>query len=293
MNDNFPVKFTNLEDPDYPDLLSKISSPPEIIFIKGAPANNKKAIAVVGTRKSSELGKKIAYDFSYKLAQNGCVIVSGLALGIDSAAHSGALDSNGVTWAVLAHGLDSVYPATNTKLAQRILSSGGSLISEYPEKTPPYSNQFILRNRIISGLAAAVLIIEAPEESGALATAKFALKQNRPVFVVPGSISSGLYSGSHNLIRGGARLATSAEDILDDMGWTIRKAGKKNTDIIIEDKIQRIIFDTIRADGNYLSVDKICQITKLKPREANIALTQMAFEGIIIDDGGKYRISKF
>jgi DNA processing protein len=291
MNNNFDTWEIKLKSPHYPKLLSQIPACPETIFVKGALSDHPKAIAIVGTRRSSQLGKKIAYDFAIKLAQNGCVIVSGLALGIDSAAHCGALDGGGITWAVLPCGIESIYPSTNTKLAQKIIQSGGALISEYPNKTPPYPNQFILRNRIISGLAAAVLIIEAPQNSGALSTAQFAIKQKRPLFVVPGSITSELYKGSNYLIRNGATLVTSPDDLLNDLGWNNFK-NNSSPKINFENKIEKIIFDAIKNDGNSLSVDKICQITKLKPQEVSAALMKMTLDGIVVDDGGKYYIAK-
>jgi DNA processing protein len=295
MNDNFPIVELNSKDLNYPDLLLKIPSPPKKIFIKGTLTKNQRSIAIVGTRKCSKIGEKIAYEFSSQLAQRGCTIISGLALGIDTAAHLGALDSKGITWAVMAHGLDTIHPSTNRKIAQKILESGGLLISEYPPKTPAYANQFILRNRIISGLSSAVLIIEAPKESGALATAKFAIQQKKPVFVVPGSILSPLYDGSHQLIRNGARLVTSVKEILSDLGWQEENEefrSKIQNQEIFENKMQKIIFDALKKEGGCLSVDKICQITKLKPQDASAALTQMVFNGIVIDESGKYKIAK-
>jgi DNA processing protein len=249
-------------------------------------------VAIVGTRKASEAGKSIAYEFARHLSRNGCIIVSGLALGIDTAAHRGVLDENGVSWAVLAHGLDSVYPSSNAGVAQKIIELGGCLISEYPAPTPPYANQFVVRNRIISGLSDAVIIVEAPKESGALATAQFAIKQKKPIFVVPGNITSNLYSGSHRLIREGARLVTKPADILEDLKWDDNTTEKTANPLPFENGTQRRIFDIIKSNGNSVSVDKICEITKLNPRDISAALMQMTFEGLVVDDGGKYRISK-
>ena len=293
MKDNFNINKINLGEIGYPQSLSKIQSPPKTIFIRGAISNQPKTIAIVGTRKASESGKSIAYEFARYLSKNGCIIISGLALGIDSAAHQGALDENGLSWAVLAHGLDMIYPSSNAGIARKIMDTGGCLVSEYPEFTPPYANQFIVRNRIISGLSEAVIIIEAPKESGALATAQFAIKQDKPIFVVPGNIASSLYFGSHQLIRNGAKLVTKPSEILEDLKWP-QKTDEQATGIFnFENKTQERIFDIIKSSGDYLSVDKICEITKLNPRDVSSALMQMTFEGFLTDDGGKYRISKF
>lgn len=292
MKDNLEIRAISLTDKDYPRLLSNIPSPPKTIFVKGVAPNQSKAIAIVGTRKASEFGKKTAYEFARRLSKGGCVIVSGLALGIDSSAHQGVLDEGGISWAVLAHGLDSVYPSSNAKIAQKIIDTGGCLISEYPVKTPPYASQFIVRNRIISGLADAVIIVEAPKESGAMATAQFALKQNKPIFVIPGNIASNLYSGSHHLIRNGARLVTSAGEVLEDLKWNIKLAEATSPLLSLEGGTQGRIFDIIKSGSDLISVDKICEITKLNPRDVNAALMQLIFDGLIVDEGGKYRIAK-
>ncbi len=292
MKDNLSIIKININEAGYPQLLSKIPSPPKAIFLRGTAPNHSKAVAIVGTRKASESGKSIAYEFSRYLSRNGCAIVSGLALGIDAAAHQGALDENGISWAVLAHGLDSIYPSSNSGIARKIIDTGGCLVSEYPALTPPYASQFIVRNRIISGLSEAIIIVEAPKESGALATAQFAIKQNKPVFVVPGNISSSLYSGSHQLIRNGARLVTKPSEVLDDLKWS-SELGEKTSDAFrFENETQKRIFDIIQSSGDPVSVDKICEITKLNPRDITSSLMQMMFNGIIIDEGGKYKSSK-
>ncbi len=192
----------------YPPLLAEIEDRPFGIYILGTfPRGDTAPCAIVGTRRATPEGKSIAHRFAHNLAQAGFPIVSGLAFGIDAAAHEGCLDARGTTVAVLAGGLDDVYPRENGRLAKRILESGGAIISEYPLGAPPYPDRFLERNRIISGLRAATLIVEAPVGSGALVTARLALEQNRDVFVVPGPITQPQLRGRApaNPSRGGAR----------------------------------------------------------------------------------------
>ncbi len=170
------------------------------------------ALAIVGTRRASPYGLSLAYQFAQSCAHDGLVIVSGLALGIDTYAHKGALAS-GKTIAVLAHGLDQIYPAENRNLAKAILEQGGCLLSEYPPGTPPLRHHFPLRNRIIATLGSGVLVVEAPLKSGALITAQYAIDENREVFVAPGSLHNQQFSGSHHLIQQGATLVTHPQDI--------------------------------------------------------------------------------
>jgi DNA processing protein len=289
MKDNLEIESLSLEDHPFFSGLKHIPSPPTSIYLKGIlPQKNEKVVAIVGTRKASSYGEKIAYDLAYNLTKSGFVIVSGLALGIDSQAHQGALDAGGITVAVLANGLDEIYPATNQHLAEKIIKSGGCLLSEYPPKTPSYPNQFILRNRIISGLAAAVIVVEAPKKSGALATADFAKKQGRPVFAVPGPVSSKNFEGSHQLIRNGAKLISNADDFLSDMGWEIRLQDRVKLDL---DSKEKIIFEMLGKISGPVTVDNICQITKLKPRDVMSALSSMILKEIIFQEGGKYQIN--
>lgn len=219
------IAHINQKDPAYPRLLKEIPNPPENLYLLGnLPEKDTQKIAIVGTRKATAEGKKLAKEIAKKLAERGIIIVSGLAMGIDTAAHEGAIaaclpdGSQGKTIAVLANGLNSVYPAQNENLAKKILESDGALISEYPPETPSFPNQFLERNRIISGLSVATIIIEAPERSGSLATANWAAQQGREVFVFPGPANHSNFRGSHKLIRDGARLVASLEDILEDLG---------------------------------------------------------------------------
>ncbi|MCR4260962.1 MAG: DNA-processing protein DprA [Candidatus Colwellbacteria bacterium] len=205
---------------EYPKLLGEISDAPALIYVRGELKLDRPLIAVVGTRQATTEGKKIAEEFSKELARAGFGIISGLALGIDASAHKGALDAQGSTIAVLGNGIDDIYPPENRELADRILGSDGAIISEYGPGEPIEKTNFIQRNRIISALSIAVLVIEAPIHSGALVTARTGGEQGKDVFVVPGPIGNPNFEGSHKLIRDGAILVSSVEDILEDLNLT-------------------------------------------------------------------------
>lgn len=188
---------------------------PKILYTKGVlPEEPIATVAVVGTRSPTAYGKEIAFEFAYKLAQAGVAVVSGLAYGIDRVAHEGALAAGGSTVAVLAHGLDTIYPASHQALARDIINKGGALISEYSEGTPAFKHHFLQRNRLVSGLADAVIVVEAGERSGTSATVMYALEQGKEVFAVPGPITSPQSIGPNRLIQQGAHPALSIDDIL-------------------------------------------------------------------------------
>lgn len=202
---------------NYPENLKNIYDPPSKLYILGNKEILKqKGVAIVGTRKASEYGKKVAFKFAKELSEKGINIISGLALGVDTYAHLGTLRPNslGKTIAVLGSGLDEIYPKQNIDLAKMIIRSGGCIISEYPLGTKPGKLNFPQRNRIISGISNGVVVIEASETSGALITADFALEQGRDVFAVPGNIFSATSEGTNDLIKQGAKIVTKYEDIL-------------------------------------------------------------------------------
>lgn len=209
-----------LSSDDYPTLLKQITDPPRILFYRGTlPAQERPAIAIVGTRKCSPYGKQITGAFAASLATQGMVIVSGLALGIDGVAHDAALEVHGHTVAVLGSGVDkpTVYPAAHHGLAERIVAAGGAILSEYPPGFLPTQYSFPARNRIIAGLSRATLVTEAPKESGALITSSCALDYNRDVFAVPHAITNTAGEGCNELIKKGAALVTEPNDILEAM----------------------------------------------------------------------------
>ena len=207
-----------LGDPDYPARLLATADPPLMLWLQGRRALlSTPSLAVVGSRHPTAQGEDNARDFSRALARAGYTIVSGLALGVDAAAHEGALDAGGATIAVVGTGLDQVYPRRNEKLAARLLAGGGLLVSEYSLGTPVMQANFPRRNRIIAGLSQGCLVVEAAVQSGSLITARQAVEAGREVFAIPGSIHSPQARGCHALIRQGAKLVESAEDVLEEL----------------------------------------------------------------------------
>ncbi len=203
---------------DYPDLLRRIPGPPTLLFTVGnTDALHMPALSIVGSRNPTRGGKENAYEFAKHLGQCGFCIVSGLAHGIDTSAHQGALDAGAMTVAFLGHGIDRVYPAANHDVAHRI-SQNGALVSEYALGSPPRREHFPQRNRLISGLSLGTLVVEAARRSGSLITARLAGEQGREVFAIPGSIHNPLSRGCHQLIKQGAKLVESAEDIVSELG---------------------------------------------------------------------------
>ncbi len=210
-----------LADPQYPRVLLEIADPPILIYVKGrAELLSAPSIAVVGSRNATAQGISHAEKFSEALSQTGLTISSGLAAGIDAAAHQGGLRARGSTVAVIGTGADIVYPARNRALAH-LIADNGCIISEYPLGMPAIASNFPRRNRIISGLARGVLVIEAASQSGSLITARMAAEQGRDVFAIPGSIHSPLSKGCHQLIKQGAKLVDSAQDIIDELNFSV------------------------------------------------------------------------
>jgi len=213
------IKTIKLEDKEYPPLLRKIANPPKTLYVRGEILRNEKCFAIVGTRRASSYGEDIAFSIARDLSKAGLTIVSGMAIGIDTSAHKGALNANGRTIAVLGAGIDekTIYPRENLELSEKILENKGCLISEYPAETQGTKFSFPERNRIISGLSLGVLIVEADFGSGALITAKYAREQGKRVFVIPGSIHSINSRGCHDLIKKGAKLVENANDVLKEL----------------------------------------------------------------------------
>lgn len=242
-----------LGDPSYPAELLQTEDPPLLLHVHGQleALQHPRRVAMVGSRNPTPQGSENAYRFAQHLAQAGVCVVSGLALGIDGAAHQGALDGGGLTLAVVGTGLDRVYPKRHLALAHRI-AEHGALISEYPLGTPPVSANFPKRNRIIAGLSQGTLVVEAALASGSLITARLASEQGREVFAIPGSIHAPQSKGCHALIRQGAKLVESAQDVLEDLRFVLPSAQWPNTAIAETDDtplLQALGHDPVSLDA--------------------------------------------
>ena len=237
---NYGMDCIYLGASEYPQLLTEISDPPECLWIRGdRGAFARIAVAVIGARTASQEGLVAAYEIAFDLARAGVVVISGLARGVDSAAHRGALDGGGRTIAVLGTGIDKVYPAENAELSDRI-SASGLLVTEFPPGASPEEWHFPRRNRIISGLSKAVVVVEAREKSGSLITARLAADQGRDVMAVPGTIVGGRNRGANALLRDGAKLVESAVDILQELGLDDRAASRAASPEVVEFTVDEI-----------------------------------------------------
>lgn len=223
-------QIISLDDEHYPKLLKQIADPPILLYVRGNPALLSEAqLAVVGSRNASRAGLQIAENFGAHLSKMGLCITSGMALGIDTHAHLGGLKGQGSTVAVIGTGIDRVYPASNKNLAHQIAEQG-AIVSEFPLETPPLSRNFPLRNRIISGMATGCLVVEAALKSGSLITARQAMEQGREVFAIPGSINNSLAKGCHQLIKQGAKLVETSDDILEELAPLIEFSWEETLD---------------------------------------------------------------
>jgi DNA processing protein len=262
----------------YLHLLGVIPTPPEAIFFTGTlPSDRRPTVAIVGTRKPTAYGREVAHQLAYNLAKQGVVIVSGLALGIDAVAHRAALEAGGTTIAVLANSVDSIYPKSHVGLAAEITQSGGAILSEYEPPREARAYQFLARNRIVSGLSDAVIVVEAAARSGTLSTAAHALNQGKEVFAVPGNITSLLSAGCNTLLRQGAYPATSAEDILEVIAPDLlsRQTVLPLGSTPLENSIIQLIHSGVR-DG-----DQLQQQTGVPASEFNQAITLMEINGTL------------
>lgn len=285
------IALVLFENAAYPPLLREAPGPPGGLYYLGTlPPRDKPVLAVVGTRRATPGGMSTARRFAGATARAGLVIASGLALGIDSAAHEGCLAENGMTVAVLACGLHTIYPRENARLAKKILANGGAIVSEYPPGEPAFPYRFIERNRIVSGLARGTLVIEAPNGSGSLATARFAMEQNRDVYVVPGPIDHANFEGSHALIRQGATLATRPEEILEEYGIKTERTAARAMSGATAQEMQ--VLTALAAAGTPIDVDKIATVTKLEARIVASTLSFLALRNIVKEEAGGYTIEK-
>jgi DNA processing protein len=284
------IKIINIKDKEYPSLLKEIKNPPETLYIRGEILPNENYFAIVGTRRYSSYGKQVALEIAGDLTEAGLTIVSGFAPGIDTFAHQAAIERDKRTIAILGTGLDekSIYPKSNLKLIEKIIKTGGCLISEYPPGTRGTKFTFPQRNRIISGISLGVLIVESKEKSGSLITANLAIKQGRKVFAVPGSVYSSNSRGCHLLIRNGARLVENANDILKELNLPCLTSGVKH---VGETPEENLILEALREEALY--IDKIIERTKLSPATVNSVLTIMEIGGKVKSLGGNiYALSR-
>lgn len=283
------IKKIFIKDKDYPVLLRKIKDPPKILYCRGKILAKENCFAIVGTRLCSSYGKEVAFEMAGELAEAGLTVVSGLAPGIDTFVHQAVVERNKRTVAVLGTGLDekSIYPQSNLKLVEKILETGGCLISEYPPGTSGSKFTFPQRNRIISGLSLGVLVVEAKQKSGALITAEWAKRQNRKLFAVPGPIHSLNSRGCHYLIKQGAKLAENANDVLNELRLTkITRPGL----VVSENEEENLILETLKEGA--LDIDKIIERTKLNASKVASTLAILEIKGKVRDLGGNiYAIS--
>lgn len=271
------VNKLTLEDSSFPSSLREIVDPPKQLFILGNPSLIKEEVkvGVVGSRRVSSYGRSVTLRLARELAEQDIVIVSGLALGIDSIAHRAALEVKGKTIAVLPCGLDRVYPASHTTLAKEILSNDGLLISEYPPGTNPQKYQFIARNRLISGLSDGVLITEAASKSGSLHTANFALDQGKQVFAVPGNITSDLSAGTNNLIRAGATPVTGSNDIFEALNLAVSSSNTPVADNAEEALLLNLLQQGVQDSSELL------EQSRMDTARFNQTLTMLEISGKI------------
>lgn len=272
------------EDDAYPTRLREISHPPPVLFVAGAPlATDDRAVAMVGTRNPTPYGLDAAAELSREFAEAGVTVVSGLARGIDSQAHREALRAGGRTLAVLGSGLDRIYPREHRELASDIAKSG-AVLSDYPLGTGPDPRNFPPRNRLISGLAMAVVVVEAGEESGALLTAGFAATQARPVFAVPGTIHSRKSQGTNRLISAGAKPALSAQTVLAELHIEGRIGTRSDPAFLPEDPVERALWEVL-VDGPR-SADELVRESGRATAEVSSALVMMELRGEVRRTGG-------
>ncbi|MBI4022847.1 DNA-protecting protein DprA [Candidatus Berkelbacteria bacterium] len=268
------IDLITIEDPDYPSLLRELAVPPAVLYVRGVLSEDV-AVAIVGTRKMTQYGRRVATDLCHCLAGAGVITVSGLALGIDGQVHRETLQAHGKTWAILPGGVDVPYPAAHRGLAREIVAAGGALVSEFPPGSIAAKHHFPIRNRIIAGLARATVVVEAMEQSGSLLTARSALEANRDVFTVPGSIYSPYSAGPHHLIQMGAKLVHDPKDILTELHLDDRIVDPRN--VTPDSAEEATILDTLST--NVMDVDQLSELTRLEPAMLISTLTLMEMKG--------------
>ncbi|MBI2609823.1 DNA-protecting protein DprA [Candidatus Giovannonibacteria bacterium] len=274
------IEFLSAKDKNFPASLLETPWPPKGIYIKGELEQNSRRIAIVGTRRATSYGKEIAFKIAEALARRQIVIVSGLALGIDAAGHAGALQGGGITWAVLGAGINKVGPLANVRLSENIVKEKGALISEYPPDFEGHKGTFPERNRIVAGLSELIIVIEAPEKSGALITARLALEAGREVAVIPGDVTRPSFAGSNRLLREGAHPILNAEDALYLLGINPEEKRTKF------DKLDEISESILQCLGEPKNSDQIINEVCAAPALVSGKLIELEIAGILKQSGG-------
>ena len=284
--DEIHARAVTFRDPEYPQLLREIESAPVLLYVRGTlKQEDRFAIAIVGSRKTSHYGREVAGKLSSELSASGFTIVSGMARGIDTISHTGSLQAGGRTIAVLGSGVDTIYPPENRGLADRIAASG-CVVTEFPVGGKPNKENFPKRNRLISGLSLGVLVVEATRESGSLITATCALEQNREVFAVPGSILSPNSSGTNDLIQRGAKLVQKAEDIIGELAPMLKGyvKAKAQDPIVMTDEEKRLC-DILTGEPQH--IDMISRELAQPPSRLLASLLNLELKGIVRQTEGK------
>jgi len=285
-------QIITMTDADYPPLLLEIPDPPPFLYVFGQLARSIMNIAVVGSRNATTYGISTTKRLCQDLSALGITVVSGMAIGIDTAAHEGALAGNGQTIAVLGSGFEKVYPAANRTLFHKI-AENGAVISEFPLHTEPEAHNFPVRNRIISGISLGTLVVEATKKSGSLITARLAAEQNREVFAVPGSIHSFKSMGTHTLIKQGAKLVEHAQDIMDELAHVIRnhEATDNKNQSEPKEELPPLSSDeslVIEALGPYpMHIDDLVRKLSIEPGRLSSVLLQLELKGVVQQAPGK------
>jgi len=278
------VKLIPCTDPLYPLNLSHIYDPPFLLYVRGSlKKEDERAVAVVGTRRATGYGKIAARRLARELAREGITVVSGMARGIDTAAHEGALDEGGRTIAVLGCGIDLVYPPENKSLMEEIIKKG-AVISEFPLGTRPFAHNFPRRNRIISGLSKGVLVVEAPLKSGALITTDYALEQGREVFAVPGTITSPYSKGTNRLIKEGAKIVEDVSDILEELNLVSAGEDKPKIDLQLSFE-EKSVLDYLSSEP--VHIDEVVKKTQLPVARVGDILMRLQLKGMVRELPGK------
>lgn len=283
------IQVITWQDEGYPRRLKEIEQPPPVLYARGQlAAEDEFAVAIVGTRRVTPYGRQVTEELSAYLAGNGITIVSGLARGVDAIAHSAALRAGGRTLAVLGSGVDRIYPSENRSLGEQIIGHG-AILSDYPVGTAPEAGNFPPRNRIISGLSLAVVVIEAGETSGALITAGFAAEQGREVFAVPGSILAPQSKGTNKLIQSGALPLLSPEDLLQALNLTRVGAQRSARQLLPADEVEKQLLEALGSEP--LHVDELRSQTGLPVEKVSAALVMMELKGMVRQVGAMHYVA--